>query len=204
MFTRTYLDNLIIKESLTDKVFQFDEEVAKVVAKKWVHIFMNTKPCELKIIKNKINAIYKYLEQKPVSSFVYCTSPRDMLKRIKELYQNEGIAFNDKDFHDNVFYGNHESLWLGQYEALLESHSKEINPECVKFINEILDLARNANWIFFCENVCFISENPVKCIIDKDKYCNDKYCNIEYSDGCLIKRKLDELIPKAISKNPIT
>lgn len=120
----------------------------KIYKEKWIEIGLRTGPANRKRAEELMVDAYKAAGLKPPIKIIWFDSPFAAKKYLDE-----------NKLEDVRCYGNHSAGWLSFYDYMYEvlELKNEVEP-----LRPMIELAKEVGWFWCYEDVCLISERPVR------------------------------------------
>lgn len=138
-----------------------EEQLARLpeFKEKWIKIGLNQEPINYELCKKIISKQYTDNGLK-VPEFKYSRSPREsreILDLDGDWNINEDTGDKKYNLLDIAAFGFHDSSWLCFYDVFKEF----FDLECVKPLNNLLELSKVCGWWYPMDTLCVIEERPI-------------------------------------------
>jgi hypothetical protein len=200
----------------------------------WLRIGMAAGPCDQILARDAINRAYRAIGKGP-PVIVWCDSPltcqigiaairgaslRDSLwdslgaSLRASLGDSLGASLGDSlrdslraSLGDTYFLGQHDSFWVCFYK-FCEHLGVRYEPEMSTRLCIMADLCRSCGWVYFFENMCFVSARPEVHTEVDDRSINRLHCEtgpaMKFNDGWNIWAWHGVRVPQDVIERPET
>ena len=156
-----------------EKLTPEQEAMLEVYREKYLALGRDTTPIDFEKAKKIVEKVYTLSKLTPPPEYIYCTSPKDALKKINEKEGNKEFKY-----YESTLEGQHWAHWI----AFFSFFHNELGVDCseAEGLFETIDLG----WLYFFDEAAFICDKPCRLELDENgKLHSEDHKAFEYSDG---------------------
>lgn len=180
------------------KLTKEQEDKMKDYVEKYTNVGLDTTPISLEASIEAIKKVYKCGGIKPPKEFIYCASPLEAQKKIKEYAASKGIEL--RGYISSTLEGQHNASLVATYMYYKEvlGLEKEVAP-----LEGIVQLTMTTGWLYAYDDVAFYTDRPRKLYRNsRNQLHSDDCAAIEYADGLKLFFWNGTKVPEYVIMNP--